>query len=154
MCKNLLNKIVFLGLRNYLYTFHLSNSLPRGLCTFNWILHISLHRSGSLIEKLDFWNHAFFNFLMPFLAGRSLSAPKAFKNCFETAPFNKKWHFWDISSSSDFRLWRNKKWLKKLLCHCERMQWVNQNHIVTTPRTISEVASNNFFHSWDLSFGR
>ena len=115
MCKNLLSKNVFLSFRNYIYTFPLSNSLLVGPCTFNWILHISLHRSGPLKEKLVFWNHPFLNFLMPFLAGRLLSAPNAFKNCFESVPFGRKLNFWDISSSSDFRPWRNKKWLKKLL---------------------------------------
>ena len=118
MCKNLLNKNVFLGFRNCLYTFSLSNSLLQRPWKFNWILHISLHKGCSLKEKLDFWNHPFLNFLMPFLAGRSLSAPNAFKNCFESVPFGRKLNFWDISSSSDFRPWRNKKRLKKLLWRC------------------------------------
>ena len=53
---------------------------------------------------------------MTFLAGRSLRAQNAFKNCSETVPYSRKLNFWDISSSSDSRPWRNKNRLKKLLC--------------------------------------
>ena len=37
------------------------------------------------------------------------------KNCSETVSFSRKLNFWDISSSSDFRPWRNKNRPKKLL---------------------------------------
>ena len=115
-CEKLLNKNLFLGFRKYLYTFPHTISLPRGTCTFKWILHISVHRGGPLEGKFDFWNHPFLNFFMTFLAGRSLSAPNVFKNCFETVPFSRKLNFWDVSSGSDYRPWRNKNRLKKLLC--------------------------------------
>ena len=103
MCKNLLNKNLFLGFKKYLRTLPQTISLPRGTCTFKWILHISIHRGGPLEGKFDFWNHPFLNFFMTFLARRSLSAQNAFKNCSETVPFSRKLNFQDISNNSDFR---------------------------------------------------
>ena len=103
MWKISLKQNVFLGLRNYHSIFPQVNSWPTRLSTFRWILHSSLHRGGPLEVKLDFWNHPLLIFIIPFLAGRFLSAQSAFKNFPNTVTFCKKLNFPNTSSSSDFR---------------------------------------------------